>query len=78
MELNRFACEFVRNGGLGKLQAVLGVNYSGPHRYTGLPAESIPEGDNWDMWCGPTELRPFNQQLQFHWMQWRNMIPAAK
>jgi len=31
----------------------------------------IPEGDNWDMWCGPTELRPFHNELQFAWMKWR-------
>jgi predicted dehydrogenase len=72
MEVNRFACEFVRNGGLGKVHTVLGLNYSGPRLYTGLPEEAVPEGDNWDVWCGPTELRPFNSQLQFAWMQWRD------
>ena len=30
MEVNRFACDFVRNGGLGKLKFVQGVNYTGP------------------------------------------------
>ena len=72
MEVNRVACEFVLSGGLGKLKEVLGINYTGPRRYTGLPAEPDPEGDNWDAWCGPTELRPFNSQLQFAWMQWRD------
>jgi predicted dehydrogenase len=72
MERNRVACEFVRNGGLGKLVVVQGLAYGGPKRYTGLPAEAIPEGDNWDAWCGPTESRPFNSQLQFSWMQWRD------
>jgi predicted dehydrogenase len=72
MELNRAACEFVRDGGLGKLSFVQGMNYPGPQRYTGLPAEPVPEGDNWDGWCGATELRPFNSQLQFAWMRWRD------
>jgi predicted dehydrogenase len=72
MEMNRFACEFVRSGGLGKLEVVRCVNYTGPQRYKASPAEPIPEGDDWDMWCGPTELRPFNSKLQFHWMQWRD------
>ena len=72
MELNRAACEFIRDGGLGKLSFVQGVNYPGPRRYKGLPAEAIPVDDNWDAWCGPTELRPFNSQLQFAWMQWRS------
>ena len=48
------------------------MNYTGPRRYEGLPEEPIPEGDDWDTWCGPTELRPFNNQLQFGWMQWRD------
>lgn len=72
MEVNRTACEFVRDGGLGKIKLVQGMNYPGPRRYTGLPEEPVPVGDNWDAWCGPTELRPFNQQLQFAWMQWRD------
>lgn len=72
MERNRVACEFIRNGGLGKLSYVQGLAYGGPKRYTGLPEEPIPETDNWDVWCGPTELRPFNKQLQFAWMQWRD------
>ena len=72
MEINRFSCEFVRDGKLGKLKRVLGVNYTGPRAHVDLPEEPIPEGDNWDVWCGPTPLRPFNNQLQFAWMQWRD------
>jgi predicted dehydrogenase len=72
MERNRVACEFIRNGGLGKLSYVQGLAYGGPKRYTGLPDEPIPETDNWDVWCGPTEKRPFNNALQFAWMQWRD------
>jgi len=72
MEINRFCCELVRDGKIGKLEKVEGVNYTGPRRYEGLPEEPIPEGDDWATWCGPTELRPFNNQLQFGWMQWRD------
>jgi len=72
MALNRVACEFVRTGGLGKLQGVLAVNYSGPNRIPALPAEPTPAGLNWDMWCGQTELRPYNKRLQFSWMSWRD------
>lgn len=70
MEVNRFCCEFVREGKLGKIKQVSAVNYTGPRKYEGLPAEEIPETDDWATWCGPTELRPFNKQLQFGWMQW--------
>ncbi len=72
MEINRFCCEFVRDGRLGALKKVQGVNYTGPRAMVDLPEEPIPEGDDWDVWCGPTALRPFNSQLQFGWMQWRD------
>ena len=70
MEINEFCCRFVRDGGLGKLKKVLGVNYTGPRKYEALPEEPIPPGDDWNMWCGPAPLRPFNNQLQFAWMRW--------
>jgi predicted dehydrogenase len=70
MEINRFCCEFVRDGKIGKLKRVQGVCYPGPRRYEGLPEETVPAGDDWETWQGPTSLRPFNNSLQFGWMQW--------
>src|SRR5262245_4406888 len=58
MEINRFCCELIRDGKIGEVKKVEGVNYTGPNIYKGLPEEPIPEGDDWDTWCGPTELRP--------------------
>ncbi|MBN1853309.1 MAG: Gfo/Idh/MocA family oxidoreductase [Pirellulales bacterium] len=72
MEMNRFACELVRSGGIGRIKSVEGLAYTGPSRYTGLPEEPIPEGDDWDHWQSQTEARPFNSNLQFGWMQWRS------
>ncbi len=72
MEMNRFACELVRSGGIGRLKAVEGVCYSGPRDYDGLPAQPVPEGNDWDRWQGPTPWRPFNHALQFGWMAWRD------
>jgi predicted dehydrogenase len=72
MEINEFCCRFVREGRLGKIKKVLGVNYTGPRQYEPLPEEPIPAGDDWNTWCGPAPLRPFNNQLQFGWMQWRD------
>lgn len=69
MAMNKLACEFVRNGGLGRIQFVLGVNYTGPARYTGRPGQPVPQGLNWDMWLGQTEMRPYHQDL-FRWMRW--------
>jgi predicted dehydrogenase len=72
MEINKFCCELVHNGGIGKVERVSAVNYPGPALIPDLGEEPVPEGDDWDMWCGPTQLRPFNQLLQFQWMRWRD------
>ena len=71
MEMNRFACELVRSGGIGRIKAVHGLCYTSPHDYDGLPAQPVPEGDDWDRWQGQTAARPFNHALQFGWMAWR-------
>ncbi len=70
MELNRFACELVRSGEIGQVKLVQGFCYPGPKRYTGLPEEPVPEGDDWDAWQGQTSAKPFNSALQFGWMAW--------
>lgn len=72
MEINDFCCAFVRDGKLGELKKVLGVNYTGPNEMQTLPGEAVPEGGDWDVWCGPTELRPYNGALRFGWMGWRD------
>ena len=72
MEMNRFACELVRGGGIGKIKVVLGIKYPGPRRYEGLPEQPIPEGDDWNEWQGQAPARPFNHALQFGWMAWRS------
>ena len=66
MEINRFACEFVRNGGIGKVSRVELPNYPGPMRYSSLPKEDIPADLNWEQFLGPTPLRPHNRRL---WMK---------
>lgn len=72
MEMNRFACELVRSGGIGKLKVVKAICYTGPKRYEGLPEAPVPEGDNWDAWQSQAEERAFSPHLQFGWMQWRS------
>ena len=72
MEMNRFACELVRSGGIGRIRAVQGVCYTGPRDYDGLPEQPLPDGSDWDRWQGPTAWRPFHHALQFGWMAWRD------
>jgi predicted dehydrogenase len=71
MEMNRFACEFVRAGGIGEVRVVECVNFNGPIPYPaeGLPGEAIPPGVNWELWQGQAPQRPFNQQLFAHWTE---------
>lgn len=70
MAMNRVGCDFVRNGGLGRIRLVLGANYPEPVRTGGMPEEPVPEGMNWEMWLGQTEERAFNQELFSHWMRY--------
>jgi predicted dehydrogenase len=63
MEMDRFACQFVREGGIGKVPKVEVKNWPGPLRYEALPAEPVPDGMHWDLFCGPRPLRPYNWRL---------------
>ena len=75
MEINRFCCEFIRDGKLGKVEQVSGSELRRAEKvHEGLPEEPVPPTDDWNTWCGPTEVRPFNQELQFAWMQWRDYL----
>lgn len=61
MEMNRVACEFVRNGGLGKLRKVQAVNYPGAGPTPELDATglgNIPPGFNWDLHLNQSVWRP--------------------
>jgi predicted dehydrogenase len=60
--VNRLACEYVRTGKLGKIKEIVGCNYPSPWECA-LPAESVPEGLDWDMWCGPAPLVPYHKDL---------------
>jgi len=59
---NFIGCEFIRNGGLGKIKEVFSANYESPW-LCDLPEEPVPAGLDWEMWCGPTPLVPYNSQL---------------
>ncbi|MFH1265861.1 MAG: gfo/Idh/MocA family oxidoreductase, partial [Planctomycetota bacterium] len=56
---NRLGCEAVRGGRIGKIHTVIGADYPSPVD-ADLPAQPIPEGLDWDAWCGQTEPLPYN------------------
>jgi len=66
MEVNRFACEFIRNGGLGKISKVELPNYPGPLPVAALDEEPAVGGVDFNLFCGPTPLRQHHRNL---WMK---------
>ncbi len=73
MEMNRVACQYVREGHLGKIREVRAFNYVGP---TGIPDEPYPEAPipetlNWDVWLNQAPMRPYNAKLRR--VTWRDM-----
>ena len=62
---NRQGCELVRNGRLGNINEVICTNYesSKPCSAYELPTEPVPEGLDWDRWCGQTQPRPFSMHV---------------
>ena len=55
--------EFLKSGKAGKIGMVRAfVHYGGgPGQLT--PDSEPPQGLNWDMWCGPAPLRPYNKTI---------------
>ena len=59
---NKLGCELVRTGRIGKVHTVIGANYPSPWECK-LPAQDVPPGLDWDMWCGPVEPVAYNKDL---------------
>ncbi len=55
-------CMYVRNGAIGAVTKVEAYNYHSPMECA-QPGEAIPNGVDWDLWCGPIELLPFNMSV---------------
>lgn len=61
--LNQYGCELIRTGGLGRISLIELSNYPGPMVYNHLPTEPVPDGLDWELFCGPAPLRPHNRKL---------------
>lgn len=60
--LNRNAytgCAHARLGSVGQITRVLAHNYYSPMNPR-FPAQAVPEGLDWDLWCGPAQKLPYN------------------
>lgn len=60
--IDQRVCEFLRDGGMGKVSKVVVPNYASPW-FGNLPAQPTPPGIDWDLWCGPAPLVPYNLDL---------------
>ena len=60
--MTRKAVELILNGRIGKVHTVIGYNYPSPYECD-FPAQPIPEGLDWDRWCGPNEVVPYHTDL---------------
>lgn len=67
MPINAHASKLVREGAIGKVKEVIAYNFEGPAQWDSKPAQPIPKGLDWDLWCNQTELRPYHASLQFGW-----------
>ena len=58
----RKAVELIRNGRIGKIQSIIGYNYPSAYECD-FPPQPIPPALNWDAWCGPNEVVPYNTNI---------------
>ncbi len=64
---NQYSCQFVREGGLGKVHTILVKNYSGSQSPTGLQQQAIPEGMDWNRFCDQAPLVDYHERLHRRW-----------
>jgi len=58
----RKAVELIINGRIGKIQSVIAYNFPSPFECN-FPAQPVPETLDWDRWCGPNDVVPYNVNL---------------
>lgn len=52
-------CLHVRNGTIGRISRVIAHNYASPWEPK-HSEQAVPDGLDWDRWCGPAERPPYN------------------
>ena len=69
------AMKFLKEGKVGKIGMVRAFCGFGGDLKTNAPDEPPPPGLDWDFWCGPAPLRPYNRQI--HPKGFRNFLDFA-
>jgi len=60
---NMRGMKFLKEGGAGKIGMVRAFVHYGGGPGKPLPDSDPPEGLDWDFWCGPAPLRPYNRAI---------------
>ncbi|MBN2328148.1 MAG: Gfo/Idh/MocA family oxidoreductase [Candidatus Omnitrophica bacterium] len=60
---NKSAMEFLRAGKAGQIGMCRAFVHYGGGPGSPTPDSQPPDGLDWDMWCGPGPLRPFNERM---------------
>jgi predicted dehydrogenase len=63
MAANRFGCELVRTGVIGRVKKVLAANFESPWECA-LPEQPVPQGLDWNTWCGQTDVVPYHIDIK--------------
>ncbi len=66
------AMKFLKSGAVGDVGMVRLFAYGGGGKETPNRNEEPPQSLDWNFWCGPAPLRPFNKRL--HPGGWRNFL----
>jgi predicted dehydrogenase len=67
--------KFLKSGAVGDVGMVRLFAHGGGGREKATPNSEPPEGMDWNMWCGPAPLRPFNSRI--HPGGWRQFLDYA-
>ena len=68
--INQYACQFVREGGLGKVHTILVKNMSGSRPADGLSAQEVPEAMDWNRFCDQARLFDYHPELHRKWRRY--------
>jgi predicted dehydrogenase len=68
----RRCVEIIKAGALGQIREIYHWGIGVTAREGNAPtADPIPEGFNWDLWVGPSSMRPFSKEYHpFRWRGW--------
>ena len=61
-----WAGELALNGELGEIKEVICATVGNKH-WDHMPAQPVPEAMDWNRWCGPCEVTPFNEKKLSIW-----------